>query len=80
MAFSVPVVARARAAIPETLDQGGLLLPPDADAVLVAEAVAEVLDNRQLSQELISRGSARLADFDPDRARSDLLDNLISVL
>ena len=80
MAFSVPVVARARAAIPETLDQGGLLLPPDADAVLVAEAVAEVLDNRQLSEELISRGSARLADFDPDRARSDLLDNLISVL
>jgi glycosyltransferase involved in cell wall biosynthesis len=80
MSFSVPVLARARAAIPETLNGGGLLLPAESDPLLVAEAVAEVLENDRLRQDLVDRGSARLAEFDPDSARAHLLENLISVL
>ena len=80
MAFSVPVLGRARPAIPETLGTGGLLLPADGDPLVAAEAIAEVLQNGTLRQELVARGTARLADFDPDRARACLLDNLLSIL
>ena len=80
MAFSVPVLARARPAIPETLGHGGLLLPEGGEPVLVAEALAEVIENDRLRQDLVAGGRARLADFDPDRARARLLDNLLSVI
>ena len=80
MGFSLPVLARARPAIPETLGPGGLLLPEDGDPLLVAEAVAEVLENDRLRADLVSRGQARLGDFDPDAARARLLDNLLSVI
>jgi glycosyltransferase involved in cell wall biosynthesis len=80
MGFCLPVLARARPAIPETLGPGGLLLPEDGDPLLVAEAVAEVLENDRLRADLVSRGQARLGDFDPDAARARLLDNLLSVI
>ena len=63
MAFDVPVVARACAAIPETVGEGGLLLPSWAGAELVAEAIARVVDDADLRQELRSRGRERLAEF-----------------
>ncbi len=79
MAFGVPVVARAHAAIPETLGGAGVLLPSEEDPVLMAEALAEVLTNQPLRTELIARGDRRLEDFDPDRARTAMLDHLLSV-
>lgn len=79
MAFDVPIVARAHAAIPETLGDAGLLLPPDDDPTLMAEALAEVITNGELRRELIARGRARLFDFDPDLARATLLQHVLSV-
>lgn len=79
MAFDLPIVARAHAAIPETLGGAGVLLPAAEDAFLLAEAMAEVLENGQLRSELVGRGRERLRAFDPDLARAAMLDHLLSV-
>ena len=63
MAFDVPVVARACAAIPETVADGGLLLPSWAGAELIAEAIARVIDDSALRRDLVERGRARLREF-----------------
>ena len=70
MAFDVPIVARAHAAIPETARGAGIILPPEEDPKLLAEAMAEVLETPTLADDLRSRGRRRLADFAPDRARA----------
>jgi glycosyltransferase involved in cell wall biosynthesis len=80
MAFEIPVVARAHAAIPDTLGDAGLLLPSDADPFLVAEAMAEVISNPSLGDELKARGRKRLASFDPEAARAEFLQHLHSVI
>ena len=76
MAFDVPVVARAFAAIPETLAGAGLLLPPDGDPVLVAEALAEVLGSDRTRRELVNAGRRRHATVEPERARAAFLAHL----
>jgi len=80
MAFDVPVVARACAAIPETLGGAGLLLPPDDDPVLVAEAVAEVLGNDGVRRGLVAAGERRRAGVDPEAARATFLAHLAGVV
>ncbi|MGH9164158.1 MAG: glycosyltransferase family 4 protein [Acidimicrobiales bacterium] len=79
MAFGVPVIARRHAAIPETLGGAGLLLPPDDDPVLLAEAMSAVLDDQVLRDELVVGGHRRLAAFEPDEARATLLSHLVDV-
>jgi glycosyltransferase involved in cell wall biosynthesis len=73
-------VARATTAIPETLAGAGILVDADDSPVVLAEAMAEVLTNDELRDELVSRGQHRLADFDPDRARQTILEHLLSVV
>ncbi|HZT67899.1 MAG TPA: glycosyltransferase [Acidimicrobiales bacterium] len=80
MAFGVPIVARHFAAVPETLGDAGLLLPPDAGATVTAEAMGRLVDDRRLHAGLAERGRARLAEFDPDAARATVLSHLMSVL
>ena len=79
-AFEKPTLARAHAAIPETMGGAGLLLPPEEDPVLMAEAMAELLTNDPLRRDLVERGRARLDEFDPDRARAAMLEHLTSVV
>jgi glycosyltransferase involved in cell wall biosynthesis len=63
MAFDLPVIARACAAIPETVGDAGLLLPPWAGAELIAEAIVRVVDDATLRDDLATRGRARLAEL-----------------
>lgn len=79
MSFNVPVLARAYGAIPETMNDAGLLLPPDADATLVAEAIAEVLCDDRLRQELVERGRRRVGQFDVHAAQASFLRHLAAV-
>lgn len=79
MAFEVPILARACAAIPETLGDAGVLLPPDDDPVLMAEALAELIENGALRRELVVCGRTRLDAFDPDVARATILEHVLSV-
>jgi len=80
MAFDVPVVARACGAIPETVQDAGVVLPPDAGPLLFAEAVEELLATPKLRARLVERGRARVQDFRPDDARSAFLRHLLSVV
>jgi glycosyltransferase involved in cell wall biosynthesis len=79
MAFETPVFARACAAVPETAGNAALLVPDDASPTLIAEAIARVLDDRDLRATLAARGSARLDAFDADRARTHFLAGLAEV-
>lgn len=79
MTFDVPVVARSRAAIPDTVGDAAVLLPCDADALLLAEAIAEVVENRALRSELVARGRRRVTSFDAERARAAFLEHLLEV-
>ncbi|HET6810452.1 MAG TPA: glycosyltransferase [Acidimicrobiales bacterium] len=80
MAFDVPVVARDRAAVPETVGDAALLLPGSGSCLLAAEAINRVLADRTLRTGMIERGRARLADFDPARSRATFRDQLTELV
>lgn len=80
MAHRVPIVARACAAIPETVGGAGLLLDADAGAELLAEGMAEVLTNQALRDELDRRAAVRVQAFHPHIAAESLLRHLASVV
>ena len=79
MAFDVPIVARACGAIPETVGDAGVLLPPESGSLLFAEAVEAVLSDPALRQRLVAAGRERLPAFDPERARCAFLHHILSV-
>src|SRR5438132_12844558 len=64
MTFEKPIVARACAAIPETVGDGALLLPADRGPAFFAEAVTEMLANEPLRRELVAGGGRRLAELE----------------
>ena len=79
MGFGVPVLARDIAAIPETMGDAGVLLPEDASLELIAEAMSEMLTNQPLRDDLIKKGYHRVGGFDPDIARAEILNNILTV-
>ncbi|MDQ3757447.1 MAG: glycosyltransferase family 4 protein [Actinomycetota bacterium] len=80
MGFDVPVVARNHAAIPETLGGAGVVLPPDDDPLLLAEAMATVVTDASFADELRARGRARLEAFSPERARTTFLSHMLDLV
>lgn len=80
MAFDLPVIARRRGAVPETMGDAGLLLPADDDPILAAEAIAEILTDAKLSSQLVARGRERLKDFDPEVSRATFRKHLAAIL
>ncbi|HZQ58819.1 MAG TPA: glycosyltransferase [Acidimicrobiales bacterium] len=70
MSFGIPVVARGTSAVPETLGEAGLIVPPDDGPMVFAEAWAMAADDAATRAELIARGRARLHGFEPDAARA----------
>jgi glycosyltransferase involved in cell wall biosynthesis len=74
MAFGVPVVARGTTAIPGTLGDAGLLLPPSAGPSLVCEALALVVDDLAVRSELVARGLLRAEAFRPEALAALVLD------
>ena len=77
-AFDLPVVARAAAAVPETVGDGGILLTSD-DPLVWAAVVDRVIRDAPLRRFLIERGRRRLAAFSDAALAtriSELLDRL----
>jgi len=64
MFFRVPVLARAEAAIPYTLNGAGMTFR-ELDPPLLAEALEELAFNRELRERLAEEGRRRLEEFDP---------------
>ena len=79
MAFGLPVLARANAAIPETAADAALLLPPGDDPLFMAEAMSTVLGDDDLRSLLAERGRRRLQHFQPDRSADTLLGHVAEV-
>jgi len=78
MFFGVPILARAEAAIPLTLGGAGMTFK-EMDLPLLAEAVAELVNNQSLKEALAEKGRERLEEFAPERTAETLrsyLENL----
>jgi glycosyltransferase involved in cell wall biosynthesis len=65
MAFDVPIVASAEAAIPETVGDAGLLID-DRDPLVWAGAIHRAISDAALRGTLAVAGRRRLADFSDD--------------
>jgi glycosyltransferase involved in cell wall biosynthesis len=63
LALDVPVLARACAAIPETLGGAGLLLPELVNPELVAEAIDRIVRDDALRADLVQRGRRRIDEL-----------------
>jgi glycosyltransferase involved in cell wall biosynthesis len=72
MHYRVPVVARAAAAVDETLGDAGLLVR-DADPRRVAELIGMVVEDGPLRSAMVEAGGRRVVDFAPDRIASRLV-------
>ena len=64
MTFEKPIVARAFAAIPETVGDAALLIPPGDGPALFAEAVTELLGHDDLRDQLVAGGRRRLEEIE----------------
>jgi L-malate glycosyltransferase len=80
MAFDVPVVGRACAAIPETVGDAALLIPAESGPTLFAEVVMELLHQRPLQDELMNRGRGRVAALEARQPDALILDALAEVV
>jgi glycosyltransferase involved in cell wall biosynthesis len=79
MHHRIPIVAYAAAAVPETLDDAGLVLHVK-DPCTVAEGVHRVVNDDALQRQLVDAGIRRLRAFDIERSRQKLLDAVSAVL
>jgi glycosyltransferase involved in cell wall biosynthesis len=73
MAFDLPVVAFASAAIPETLASAGVLLD-SKEPELWCEVIEELRHNQSFRSEILSRQRARLDEFSLEKTGARLLD------
>jgi L-malate glycosyltransferase len=78
MQHSVPIVAFAAAAVPETLGDAGLLLEVK-DACTVAAAVDRVVHDAALRDQLVAAGTARVQRFDVTHTGPEFVRAITSV-
>ena len=63
MAAGLPVVALDVAAAPEVVGDAGVLLPPPGDEATLADALINLLKNKDLREELGRRGTERASAY-----------------
>lgn len=80
MAHGVPVVTRDFAALAETAGDAALVLPASAGAPELATALARVLSDNDLADELRDRGRRRAAEFTAERTLASWLQALATLL
>lgn len=69
MACGVPVVAVDGGALPETVGQAGIVVPPSADGI--ADALLSLASDEVLRADYSGRGKARAASFSWDRTAKE---------
>ena len=79
MLHSVPIVAHASAAVPETLDGSGLLLS-ERRYDLAAELLGQLTGNAALRAAVVKQQSKRLARYRQRDLEAELRENLAPLL
>jgi glycosyltransferase involved in cell wall biosynthesis len=79
MALGVPVVASARAAIPDTVRDAGVLVDDPDDPVLVAGVLHRVLTDPTTRHVMVGRGVARARELSADRSLPQVVDALLEL-
>ncbi|MGH2458629.1 MAG: glycosyltransferase family 4 protein [Chloroflexota bacterium] len=74
MAAGVPLVASTGGALAEVIGQGGWLIQDAGDDAELADAIGQILRDRDLRDGLIARGLSRAGLFAPGRAAAQTLD------
>ena len=80
MSMEKPILARSFAAIPETVGDAALLLPPHVGPTFYAEAMTELLANKPLQQHLVARGRARIAELGARTPDTAIIETLLQVV
>jgi glycosyltransferase involved in cell wall biosynthesis len=79
MHFGIPVIGYAATAVPEAIDDAGLLLS-DKDPLMVACAVDRVLSDRAVRSHLVQAGRSRVEQLTLPRTSQALLSSLSAFL
>jgi glycosyltransferase involved in cell wall biosynthesis len=79
MACGTPVVTSRLSSLPEVVGDAALLVDP-YDAEAIADAIARVLDDSALAQDLARRGRARAAGFSWERSVRSVHEGYLRVL
>jgi glycosyltransferase involved in cell wall biosynthesis len=79
MAHDLPVVAFAAGAVPETVQEAGLLLP-SKDPLLFAAAVHRVVEDEKLRRQFSSAAARRVETFSLDRARTRFVELVVEAI
>jgi glycosyltransferase involved in cell wall biosynthesis len=80
MSFGLPVVIKGTGAIPDTLKDAAIVLPPDASVTLAAEAVVEVLDNARLRATLARRGYEVIRDIENNEGTQQSVQKMLELV
>ncbi len=72
MACGVPVIGSDSGAIPEVIDDAGLIVP-EGDAVALSDALAQLLSSPEMRGELSRRGRARAEHYSQQRLAEQTL-------
>ena len=80
MALGVPVVASARAALPDTVGVAGALLDDPDDPVLAAGVLHEVLTDEHLRHLMVGRGVSRARQLSAETSLPLMVDTLLGAL
>jgi glycosyltransferase involved in cell wall biosynthesis len=79
MAHDLPVVAFAAGAVPETVQDAGLLLP-SKDPLLFAAAVHRVIEDEKLRRQFSRAAAGRVQAFSLDRARARFVELVLGAI
>lgn len=80
MSFGIPIIARNCAALPETIQEAGVLLPENAGPELFAEAVNELLENPSLYHQLSEKCEETLEHYNTEMNADKFLNSLSGLL
>ena len=72
MNLGTPVIASHSSSLPEVVGNAGLLINPD-EPIELAEAILQVISNRQLQQDLIVKGQKRATEFSWEKTAKETL-------
>ncbi len=76
MFFEVPILGREFAAVPETMGEAGILVPPNTGPTALARVMAAMLDNPDALESLRGRGRIRSKEFTREACRRRLEETL----